>query len=158
MNCNHCQRLISRALDARLSSVEEQDLQSHLETCETCEREWREQSRMRQLIQSLPEVETEAVLLDVMERLRSSDAKAREAKLILFEEVERFARWFVPLAAMLMVVLSGFVLRGMHSRSQNITDGELAQAYLEAEFDYDSETEADVWGLSSLVTESEASP
>jgi len=149
---------MSRALDKRLSSDEEQDFQSHHQTCEACSREWREQNRICQLIQGLPANEADAVLPEVMERLRTSEAKAREAKLILFEEVERFARWFVPAAAMLMVILSGFVLRGMQSRSQNIADGELAQAYLQTELVYESEESADAWGLASLVTRSEESP
>lgn len=149
---------MSSAIDERLSSGEEQEFQSHLQACEACGREWREQNRLRQLIQGLPAGQTDAVLSEVMKRIRTSDAKAREAKLILFEEVERFARWFVPVAAMLMVVLSGFVLRGMQSRSQSIADGDLAQAYLQTELLYDPEENADAWGLTTLVTESEVSP
>lgn len=115
MNCKTFLICIARSLDSELPEGEKATLEAHLKTCASCKAEWEAQLRLRQMIQSLQATETpDSVLAAIRRRLSQG-----EAKRIWLEDIESFARHFVPIAAMLLLALSGLAARNTWKRYQH---------------------------------------
>lgn len=144
MTCKQFLVLISRSLDQALSADDERSLADHLAQCTRCQSELeahrRVQTLMQQLPQSLPQTAAQgSVLPQVKARLDD-----REARLVLLEDLERFARRFVPAAAVLLAVLTGFAIRGIAERFRDDSGLEWVLASAPTEL---IRPDTGVWGL-----------
>jgi len=140
MTCKHSLVLISRSLDEALGSDDVRSLADHLAQCTRCQNELEAHRQVQTLIRSLPQTAAQgSVLPQVRARLDE-----REARLVLLEDLERFARRFVPAAAVLLAVLTGFAVRGIAERFRDDSGLEWVLASAPAEV---IRSDADVWGL-----------
>lgn len=140
MTCKQSQVLISRSLDGALSADDERSLADHLAQCTRCQSELEAHRRVQTLMRSLPQTAVRgSVLPEVKARLDD-----REARLVLLEDLERFARRFVPAAAVLLAVLTGFAIRGIAERFRDDSALEWVLASAPAEV---IRPDAGVWGL-----------
>jgi len=112
MTCRDYQRRISRSLDEALGEPEENALKEHVEGCAECQAERKEQQGLRALLCSVPEPgPAESVLPGLAGRL-----SRQQARQVWLEDMERFAKRLVPVAAALLLLLSGFAARGVMNR------------------------------------------
>lgn len=112
MNCKTIQRWISLAVDGALPAKENEVLQEHIAGCAACQAEWEGQQKLRSVLHAIPAPEIEASVLPAL-RARLNE---REARLVWMEDIERFARRFVPAAAVLLLVLSGLAVHSAVKR------------------------------------------
>jgi len=112
MTCSDYQRWISISLDGALNESQGSALKEHLEGCAECQAEREEQHDLRALLRSVPEPgPAGSVLSGLADRLDS-----QQARQVWLEDVERFAKRLVPIAAALLLVLSGIAARGVMNR------------------------------------------
>ncbi|MBI2190492.1 MAG: zf-HC2 domain-containing protein [Planctomycetes bacterium] len=130
MNCKTCQPLLSRSLDGLLVEAEQSDLENHLEACPACRKEWETQKKIQHLLHSLRDPMTARSVLPAV-RLRLGDEEARR---LWYDDLERLARRFVPVAAVLFLALSAFALFSTWNRLSRAPEIEwlVAQNGLEA--------------------------
>ena len=112
MNCKTICKWISLAADDALSKEDEQTLHKHLEKCAVCRAEWETQQKLHRILQSVPQLEAgESILPEIRQRLNE-----KEARLVWLEDIERFAKRFVPAAAAVLLLLSGFAYQNAMDR------------------------------------------
>lgn len=140
MNCRKFQQWVSRSLDQALDEHQKRALDQHLTACAACRAEREAQLRLRRLLQAVPAPETQGSVLPALR----GRLNAGEARRIWWEDMERFARRLVPAAAVLLVVLAGFAVRGTVQRLRAVPEPELA---MEPGSLAMTEQETDVWGL-----------
>jgi anti-sigma factor RsiW len=140
MTCREFQHWVSRSLDQTLDEPQERALDQHLASCDACRAEREAQRRLQRLLRSIPSPEIQDSVLPAL-RGRLNPGEARR---IWWEDMERFARRLVPAAAVLLVVLAGFAVRGALRRSQPVPELESLLASTSSAV---TEQETDVWGL-----------
>jgi anti-sigma factor RsiW len=144
---------MSLALDDRLPEERREALTRHCEACPTCAAEWAMHRKIQDVLQSMPAASPSASLWPQV-RARLNEQEARQT---WFEDVERFSRRFVPVAAVLLLALLGLATRNAWERFHRTPDIEWLFASSAPEVSPSAE-DGWLWSLDGTQTDDRGEP